>query len=81
MIVKTKVSKSGGGFFHRHFLVKDISSGVIAVGKGSTNIVKTTTTGVFGVCYELVDEVKYIIVPNTTNDSALNPDEVLTIQF
>ena len=60
---------------------KSIGSGVIAVGKGATNIVKTTTTGVFGVCYELVDEVKYIIVPNTTNDSALNPDEVLTIQF
>ena len=61
--------------------LKDIGSGVLAVGKGTTNIVKTTTTGVFGVCYELVDEVKYIIVPNTTNDSALNPDEVLTIQF
>ena len=61
--------------------LKSIGSGVIAVGKGATNIVKTTTTGVFGVCYELVDEVKYIIVPNTTNDSALNPDEVLTIQF
>ena len=61
--------------------LKDLSSGVIAVGKGTTNIVKTTTTGVFGVCYELVDEVKYIIVPSTTNDSALNPDEVLTIKF
>ena len=61
--------------------LKDIGSGVIAVGKGTTNIVKTTTTGVFGVCYELVDEVKYIIVPNTTNDSSLNPDEVLTIKF
>jgi len=61
--------------------LKSIGSGVIAVGKGTTNIVKTATTGVFGVCYELVDEVKYIIVPSTTNDSALNPDEVITIQF
>ena len=61
--------------------LKSIGSGVIAVGKGTTNIVKTTATGVFGVGYELVDEVKYIIVPNTANDSSLNPDEVLTIQF
>ena len=61
--------------------LKDVSSGVIAVGKGTTNIVKTATTGVFGVCYGLVDELKYIIVPSTTNDSSLNPDEVLTISF
>ena len=61
--------------------LKDVSSGVIAVGKGSANIVKTCTTGVFGVCYEFVDEVKYIFVPSTTNDSSLNPDEVLTIVF
>jgi hypothetical protein len=61
--------------------LKDVSSGVIAVGKGATNVVKTTTTGVFGVCYEIVDEFKYIIVPNTANDSSLNPDEELTIVF
>ena len=61
--------------------LKSIGSGVIAVGKGSANIVKTTTTGVFGVVYELVDEVKYVFVPSTTNDSSLNPDEELTIVY
>ena len=61
--------------------VKSVGSGVIAVGKGVYNITKTATTGVFGVCYELVDEVKYIFVPSTTNDSSLNPDEELTIIF
>jgi len=61
--------------------LKSIGSGVITVGKGSANIVKTTTTGVFGVVYELVDEVKYIFVPSTTNDTSLNPDEVLTIVY
>ena len=61
--------------------LKDISSGVIAVGKGTTNIVKTAATGVFGIGYELVDEVKYLIVPSTTNDASLNPDEELTIVF
>jgi hypothetical protein len=61
--------------------LKSIGSGVIAVGKGVYNITKTATTGVFGICYELVDEVKYVFVPNTTNDSSLNPDEELTIIF
>ncbi len=61
--------------------LKDVSSGVIAVGKGTSNIVKTATTGVFGVGYEIVDEFKYLIVPNTANDSSLNPDEELTVVF
>lgn len=61
--------------------LKSLGSGVIALGKGSVNIVKTTTTGVFGIVYELVDEVKYVFVPSTTNDTSLNPDEVLTIVY
>ncbi len=61
--------------------LKDVSSGVIAVGKGTTNIVKTATTGVFGVLYEITDELKYVFVPSSTNDSSLNPDEELTIVF
>ena len=61
--------------------LKSIGSGVIAVGKGVYNISKTAVSGVFGIGYEFVDEVKYIIVPSTTNDSALNPDEELTILF
>jgi preprotein translocase subunit YajC len=60
---------------------KDIGSGVIAVGKGVYNITKLAVSGVFGVCYEVVDEVRYLIVPSTTNDAALNPDEELTIVF
>ena len=61
--------------------LKSIGSGVIAVGKGVYNITKYAVSGTFGVLYEFVDECKYIIVPNTTNDSALNPDEELTIIF
>ena len=60
---------------------KSIGSGVITVGKGVYNIVKYAVSGTFGVLYEFVDECKYIIVPNTTNDSSLNPDEELTIIF
>jgi len=61
--------------------LKSVGSSFITVGKGVYNITKLAASGVFGVCYELVDEAKYIIVPNTTNDSSLNPDEVLTIMY
>ena len=50
-------------------------------GKGVYNLSKLAVSGTFGVCYEFVDEAKYIFVPNTTNDSSLNPDEVLTILY
>ena len=61
--------------------LKSIGSGVITVGKGVYNISKYAVSGTFGVLYEFVDECKYVIVPNTTNDSSLNPDEELTIIF
>ena len=61
--------------------LKSVGSGVIAVGKGVYNITKYAVSGTFGILYEFVDECKYIIVPNTTNDSSLNPDEELTIIF
>ena len=61
--------------------LKSVGSSFITVGKGVYNVVKLVGSGVFGVCYEFVDEVKYLIVPNTTNDSSLNPDEELTIIF
>ena len=61
--------------------LKDINSGIWAAGKGGANIIKTCSTGVFGVLYEITDEFKYFFVPSTTNDSSLNPDEELTIRF
>ncbi len=61
--------------------LKSVGSSFITIGKGVYNVTKIAASGVFGVCYELVDEVKYIFVPNTTNDSSLNPDEELTILY
>ncbi len=61
--------------------LKSVGSSFITIGKGVYNVTKLAASGVFGVCYELVDEVKYIFVPNTTNDSSLNPDEELTILY
>ncbi len=61
--------------------LKSVGSSFITIGKSVFNVTKVAASGVFGVCYELVDEVKYIFVPNTTNDSSLNPDEELTILY
>lgn len=61
--------------------LKSVGSSFITVGKGVYNILKVTGSGVFGVCYEFVDEVKYVILPSSTNDASLNPDEELTILF
>ena len=61
--------------------LKSVGSSFITVGKGVYNLSKLVVSGTFGVLYEFVDECKYIIVPNTTNDSSLNPDEELTIIF
>lgn len=61
--------------------LKSLGSSVVTTGKVVYNSVKLIGSGAFGICYELVDEAKYIIVPNTTNDSSLNPDEVLTIMY
>ena len=61
--------------------LKSVGSSFITVGKGVYNLSKLAVSGTFGVLYEFYDECKYIIVPNTTNDSSLNPDEELTILF
>ena len=61
--------------------LKSVGSSFITVGKGVYNLSKLAVSGTFGVLYEFYDECKYIIVPNTTNDSSLNPDEELTIIF
>ena len=61
--------------------LKSVGSSFITVGKGVYNLSKLAVSGTFGVLYEFYDECKYIIVPNTTNDTCLNPDEELTIIF
>jgi len=61
--------------------LKSVGSSFITVGKGVYNLSKLVVSGTFGVLYEFLDECKYIILPNTTNDSSLNPDEELTIIF
>ena len=61
--------------------LKSIGSGFITVGKGVYDITKLAVSGTFGLLYELGDEVRYLVLPSSTNDSALNPDEELTIIY
>lgn len=61
--------------------LKSVGSGFITVGKGVYDLSKLVVSGTFGLLYELGDEVRYIILPSSTNDSSLNPDEELTIIY
>ena len=60
---------------------KSFGFGVWSVGKGIYDIVKESVSGVFGVVYEVLDEVVYVIVPSLSNDSSLNPNEEFVIVF
>ena len=42
---------------------------------------KLIVSGTFGVLYELGDEVRYLILPSSVNDSALNPGDELTVIY
>lgn len=61
--------------------VKKVGSSFVTVGKYIWNSAKNVVGGVFGVGYELVDEVRYLVAPNYSNNSSLNPKEVLKVSF
>ena len=61
--------------------VKNIGQGFATVGKGVYDITKLAVSGTFGIVYEFVDELVYIILPSKSNNSSLNPDEELTIVY
>lgn len=61
--------------------LKSVGSGFITIGKGIYDLGKLVVSGTFGVLYEIGDEIRYVILPSTTNDSSLNPDEELTIIY
>lgn len=48
---------------------------------GVYDILKLVASGAFGVIYEITDEIKYLILPSTSNDSSLNPGEELVVIF
>ncbi len=54
---------------------------VVTVLKGTFDITKICASSVFGVIYEVGDELVYVLVPSLSNSSALNPNEEITIVF
>ncbi len=48
---------------------------------GVVDVVKVTASGIFGVVYELGDEIVYVFAPSHSNASSLNPNEELTLEF
>ena len=61
--------------------IKNIGQSVATVGKGVFDITKLAVSGTFGIVYEFVDELIYIILPSKSNNSSLNPGEELTIVY
>ena len=61
--------------------LKSLGYAVLSVGKGVYDLGKIAVSGVFGVVYEVADEIVYVILPSASNDSALNPNEELIIVF
>ena len=61
--------------------VASFGNSVVTTLKGVYDITKTCVSGVFGVIYEVGDELVYVLVPSLSNSSALNPNEELTIVF
>ena len=58
-----------------------LGNSVVTVFKGVFDITKICLSGVFGVIYEVGDELVYVLVPSLSNSSSLNPNEELTIVF
>ena len=61
--------------------IKSFGWSFVTAGKLIWNTVENATGGVFGVGYEIVDEVRYLFAPKYSNDSSLNPKEVLKVTF
>jgi hypothetical protein len=61
--------------------VKKVGSSFVTAGKYVWNSAENVVGGVFGVGYELVDEVRYLVAPKYSNNSSLNPKEVLKVTF
>lgn len=60
---------------------RNVGNAAVTFGKGVFDICKLVVTGTFGIVYEFTDEVRYLIVPQYSNSSSLNPGEELTIMF
>ena len=60
---------------------KKFGASFVTAGKYVWNTVENVAGGVFGVGYEFVDEVRYLVAPKYSNNSSLNPKETLKVTF
>lgn len=61
--------------------LKSFGTSFITLFKGIFDETKLLASGIFGVVYELGDEIVYLIVPHCSNNSSLNPGEELIIVY
>lgn len=61
--------------------LRSFGKGFVTIGYGIYDVAKLAVSGSFGVLYEFGDEVRYLILPSSVNDSALNVGDELTIVY
>ena len=61
--------------------LRSFGKGFVTIGYGIYDIAKLAASGVFGVVHEFGDEVRYLILPSSVNDSALNAGDELTVYY
>ncbi len=61
--------------------LRNVGKSALTTGYYVYDSAKLIVSGTFGVLYELGDEVRYLILPSSVNDSALNPGDELTVIY
>jgi len=61
--------------------LRSFGKSFVTVGYYVYDVAKLAVSGTFGVLYEFGDEVRYLILPSSTQDSALNPGDEMTVVF
>lgn len=61
--------------------LRNAGKSVLTTGYFVYDAAKLVVSGTFGVLYELGDEIRYLILPSSVNDSALNPGDELTVIY
>lgn len=60
---------------------RSLGQGFVTVGRFVVDSAKVVASGTFGVVYEFGDELRYLILPSSVNDSALNAGDELVIIY
>lgn len=61
--------------------LKNLGGAFVAGGQCIYDLGKLLVSGIFGILYEITDEIVYLILPCKSNDSSLNPGEELVIIY